>query len=497
VANDNNAAPKTINPVLLDQQQHHPKSKFTFEAPGARRAQPQVASALQDVDPRKPSVGSGDVLYKARDMGMKIWALEKLQRMMHTMFNTDTGEQVPQPQITRAAAGVPTTKLSKEADLQRLLQHEKVNGPADRDPTVATQDMTQFRGYYIYIHDWDEKTRPVMVRDYPKVAKEDGKWPQLRYTGPGRCPFVEDPTAARTKLRERLEAAQTNKVSVDPPPRTRAAVAMDAAQDRVANHTADRQVLGENNNFARRQASTATEAARRAMMKPLDPPPTIPVKRTASTESMPPLFGSAQASLRQLPRYAGGEPVASGVQPSNVTSAIRSQMISSTAAAPGARAGSSKEVNQLKRKILEKNSVPSANSIPSSYMNDVRAAINGDRGPPRAAKRKAQETLGQIHEDSEDELSSKKFVATKRKKQVAEKELKPGYCENCREKFNDFDEVGQPTVSGLTPKLTMASTLHHGSIASSRFPTRTGRSWTTSSNSLIDQGNYNKNLRNH
>jgi regulatory subunit for Cdc7p protein kinase len=121
-----------------------------------------------------------------------------------------------------------------------------------------------------------------------------------------------------------------------------------------------------------------------------------------------------------------------------MTSAIQSQMISSTAAAP--RAGNSKEVNQLQRKVLEKNSVTSANSGYSSVMNDVRGPPNRDHVQPmRAAKRKAQESLSQTQEIAEQERQARKVAALRRRK-TAEKELKPGYCENCREKFNDFDE---------------------------------------------------------
>ncbi|KAK5278747.1 Cdc7p-Dbf4p kinase complex regulatory subunit [Cryomyces antarcticus] len=73
-------------------------------------------------------------------------------------------------------------------------------------------------------------------------------------------------------------------------------------------------------------------------------------------------------------------------------------------------------------------------------MNDMRAAINGDRAPPpRAAKRKAQETLGFIHEEEDGQRPLKRSVII-RKKKVGEKELKPGYCENCRDKFEDFSE---------------------------------------------------------
>jgi regulatory subunit for Cdc7p protein kinase len=201
--------------------------------------------------------------------------------------------------------------------------------------------------------------------------------------------------------------------------------------------------LGENNNLARRPSAPAALVKAEEDAKPLDPPKAIPPKR-ACTEGAPPLFGSAQANIRAMPRFIAGEPIASGLQASNITSAIRSQMISSTAAAP--RAGNSKEVNALKRKVLEKNSVPSANtnSGHSSAMNDVRAMLNQEHVPPmRAAKRKAQETLGFLQDD-ESERQARKAAALRKRKTV-EKELKPGYCENCREKFNDFDEVRRLT----------------------------------------------------
>jgi regulatory subunit for Cdc7p protein kinase len=366
---------------------------------------------------------------------MKIWSAEKLQRMLNTMFNTDTGEQPPD--YTRAQS-----KTARPGDLQKLLQNEKLNGPLDRDYSVATQDMIQLRGFYIYIHDMDEVTRPVMVREYPKVSKkEEGKWPQFRVSGNGKCPFVEDPHHLRKQQQEQEE--QRARAAKAAAPRTRAAAALE-----------EKRALGENNNLARR-ASATSQAIKQEEAKPLDPPKMIPAKR-ANTDSMPPMFGSAQASIRNIPRYAGGEPIASGIQPSNITSAIRSQMISSTAAAPGARAGNSKEVNQLKRKVLEKNSAPSANSG-ASLMNDMRAAINEDNSQPaRAAKRKAQGALGYIHEDmtpSDEDRQAKKVAAVRRRK-TAEKELKPGYCENCREKFNDFDEVCVPFPYCMFRRLT-------------------------------------------
>ncbi|KAF2036564.1 hypothetical protein EK21DRAFT_51839 [Setomelanomma holmii] len=366
--------------------------------------------------------GRGDaVLYKAKELGMKIWAVDKLQRMVETMFNKETGEDVMSFQTRQST--LTAQQKARPADLQRLLQNEKM----DRDYVLAAQDLIPLRGCYIYVHDMDEATRPVMIREYQKVAeKEKGKWPQFRASGHGKCPFVDDPHFGRRQQEEEARRLQRPATAA---PRTRAA---SANEEKLA--------LGENNNLARRpSAPAALTKVEDEESKPLDPPKAIPPKRT-NTDGIPPLFGSAQANIRAMPRFIAGEPIASGLQGSNITSAIRSQMISSTAAAP--RAGNSKEVNALKRKVLEKNSVPSANtnSGHSSAMNDVRAMLNQEHVPPmRAAKRKAQETLGFIPEDEDAERQARKQAALRRRKTV-EKELKPGYCENCREKFNDFDE---------------------------------------------------------
>jgi regulatory subunit for Cdc7p protein kinase len=359
-----------------------------------------------------------DILLRAKEMGIKVWGLEKLQRMLTTMFNTETGEAPVAPNRNTAAA---QSKAGQQAHLSQMLQKEKEYGQTSMD--WAT-DMAAFRGYYIYVHDMDELTKPTIVRDYSKPAtKEQGKWPQLRVTAPGRCPFLDDPSA---KYERQAPAPAPEKA-----PRTRAAAARERTPAIV-----ERTALAENTNLAQRRQRAASAQAEEK--KPsMDPPKMIPVKR-GSTDSLP-LFGSAQASLRQHPRFAGGEPIASGVQPSNVTSAIRSQMISSTAAAPGGKAGANKELNRLQRQVLERN------NLTNPYLNnDLRTAINtGARGQ----KRKAQDALANIKEEESTSEAPRPErappAAPARKKKVVEKEMKPGYCENCRAKFQDFDEVSR------------------------------------------------------
>ncbi len=420
---------KSIQPSAPLQDQR--RTTNLLDANLQRRAQSQAASA--------------DILTRARELGIKIWTAEKFQRIMKTILESDNVDQNATQDIrNHATVHKATSKPAKEVDLEQLLRNEKINGPADRDMTVAAQDMVSFKGFYVYIHDMDEKTKPVMVRDYPKPSsKEQGKWPQFRLTPAGRCPFIEDPlhTKKLQQLERENQAAKAEQ-ELAAQRRTRGAAAI----------VAPLRPLAERETNLRRSPRKAAQPPIGDMAKPLDPPKRLPTQRQSSAEGMPALFGSAQQSLRGLPRLIGGEPVASGMQQSNVTSAIRSQAISSAAissTAPGMhrRVGDSKEVSALRRQMLERNaSVPSNYSIPSSYMNDVRAAINDDNNPPpRAAKRKAQETLGVLHEDEEDTHDvprppHRKPPAPKKRKPV-QKEAKPGYCENCRDKFDDFDDV--------------------------------------------------------
>ena len=384
-------------------------------------------------------------------MGMKIWQLQKLQKILTTIYTEDF-EPTHNNHNTRSnvAPTVATTRPVRQADLSKLLRNEQLNGPSDRD-SCHTSDIISFKGPHIYIHDMNEKTKPIMVREYGKVQnREDGAWPQFRSVSQGKCPFVEesiqDKQAYEKKMQEReARAAEIEeKQSVR---RTRAAFALETANKMEPPPRALRkQVLGETENGANLMVG-------RKQGKPL----------SAVTEEYALTADPAKPSKNfppsAAPRFHGGEPVASGVQPSNITSAIRSQMISSTAAAPGAKAGTSRNVHELKRKVFERNSGPSLEGLVKSQRGiDAPGIISVESNASvRLAKQKAQEKLTQRKklgyieeeqapsEDEEEEESKRRMdllkIKTTKAKAGEKRELKPGYCENCREKFDDFEDV--------------------------------------------------------
>lgn len=177
------------------------------------------------------------------------------------------------------------------------------------------------------------------------------------------------------------------------------------------------------------------------------PPPTLPPPTLNHSNRH--IADSVQANARTI----GVEPAASGVQPSNITSAIRSQIISSTASAPFSRAGTIKEVHGLKRKVLEKNAGPALTSVQGRVILD----LNNGRAEAQISKAKrdrmqSREGMAQIGEESaqteEDEdvwlaedVRVTKVATNKEQCHSCKREAKPGYCENCREKYDDFDEV--------------------------------------------------------
>ncbi|KAJ5164430.1 Regulatory subunit Dfp1/Him1 central region [Penicillium coprophilum] len=412
-ANNVDSNVQTVNPSLLE-----------------RNGETHLHTSLKTETRREVTM---DILQRARQMGMKIWALEKLQRMITTINDSDIGAQYEQAARNKAAGGNVANGRG-ENDLSRVLRQELLNGPSDRDP-LTSMEMIIFKGPFVYIHDMNEKTKPVMVREYSRVARrQDGSWPQFRSAPLGKCPFIDEPPSRKEYDRHRLrqlhkeKKAASLKADGSRDAKTKAAVPIQAPES-VATEIAHSQPLT-------KQEERVSPPVQNEIQKPsLDETH----ERKSSESFIPPHFP------RTGPFYAGHEPAASGVQPSNMTSAIRSQMISSTAAAPGAKAGLSKEVHGLKRKVLEKGTggfaVGSMAAPQRRGDGFATVPMKNNVNPPGKPN---------ISHD-EDEAKQSEMAGSKRQREDKDEQRKPerrrdpkpGYCENCRDKFDDFEEHTQ------------------------------------------------------
>ncbi|KAM0251282.1 hypothetical protein ACHAQJ_008273 [Trichoderma viride] len=391
--------PQTINPSLLDRNTAA-RRRLLYDFRQASSSQ------LDGLVKRNKTTRNNDVLHKAREMGKKIWSLDKFQSMLAVLLESETQSYSSRTANVRNHYG---TKTSHEPNLYQLLHNERINGPSDRDPTVISRELTYFKGPYVYIWDMDEKQKPIMVREYAKVAnKADGEWPQFRSVGNGRCPFVEEVDAAekdQRKAREREkaflakkeESVQILKAPEVPPMRPvtgkRTLTQMEDAHGRV-------------------RAGMSVETFQ-------------PIKVTFSRQPV------AFTSRAEGGRMFGGEPVASGIQ-NTITSAIRSQMISSTSGINGAKAGTSKEVHGLQRKVLQMAN-PTSYDASSRRLAEVPAEVASSRST--TLSRTTSKTIPA--QDDDGQKAEKKAPSQHLK---SKRDLKPGYCENCQDKFRDFDE---------------------------------------------------------
>jgi len=398
---------------------------------------------------RRDNVNANDILVRGQQMDMKIWTADKLNKILTTLFDEKPGQDT----ITR------TNNASRATnDLVQVLKNEKLAAVADKEQVGIPRELVAFRGPFIYVHDMDEKVRPIMIREYPKVARrQDGEWPQFRSASIGKCPFVEDPVMRKELERERAQQ-RAQQLQQEKAARTKSVptsqTLLESAKMEPPRRTSPRKVLREAN-----QNTVVTQPTN------IRPPLPHAIERQSSFPPMPeqPPIGFVKPCQMHLAH----EPSASGIQRSAMTSAIQSQMISS-AAATGMKATTSKEVNELKRKVLERTHTGSLSigSISSSHqVNALAGALKNARAPApqRAAKSKAQEKLGGIQEETDpyaDDLEAQRQPQAVKKRKPAKREPKPGYCENCHDKYDDFEDVSVDRIMSMVP-LANVSAAHH------------------------------------
>lgn len=366
---------------------------------------------------KKPS----DILYKAREYGMKIWALEKLQRMMDAMFDPNYVQQHPN---TRSHVQTQTPAVAAATDLSAALKNERINGPLDRDPTAfQPKEMVQFKGPFILVRDLSEKFRPILVREYPSVkSKEEGIWPQFRSVGGGKCPFIEDTSLRRQQYVEEKKVAKEE--AAKPARQATKPSATTTMQPPEAPRTRSKRAFAEISNESTRTNTASTTAAAKAGLAP----PFEPVRRNTNPNEI--AFTAKEAVN---PQRHNREPAASGMQQSAITSAIRSNAISSHANPEGGpKAIQSRDMHGLQRKAavasLEKAGKGLANTrAPSNLAAAAKEASVSTRAA--STRRNTEEKLA---------LAKKPSPAAS---QEVRYDPKPGYCENCKEKFDDFEEV--------------------------------------------------------
>lgn len=427
----------------------------------------QVSSiSYEDSRDNETRKNYSQILMKAREWGIKIWALEKLERILKAMSE---GELPRMDQVLMHKAA----PEAQDDHLSRLLRNERIHGPSDRDPDALSKHMVYFSGPFIMVRDMKATHKPIMVREYEKVTKrEDGMWPQFRSTTFGKCPFIDDQTILkerekeletraikeRGKLRDvlRTHAIETGVIEQNPigqmqPPAQPASRQNERSAGILARkHSKTLEDLNPQDNRLDygRSITVVSRNQGGGAERLFNVSSIVPAKRInneiAFTSTNP---ANGRNVTGQISKYVY-EPAASGVQPSNITSAIRSQMVSSHVDIPGVKTAMSRDMLELKRKAaggivavggkaisLGPGGIPLATGV-----RNLAELAASKPHPKITAHRGSHHKVTKVVEIFEEEP---RMLARGYKQQIVGRkgEPKAGYCENCGDRFWDFDEV--------------------------------------------------------
>ncbi|KAF7362011.1 hypothetical protein MVEN_00546300 [Mycena venus] len=323
-----------------------------------------------------------DLVSKAKSFEKtKVWSMAKLQSVVDRCL-----DPAPAPASTAAPSA-----SQGERRLSRLLQSEKLNGTGERDPTQKRHDFKYFsRGtYFMMVEDIRGELATVAVQEYLIPKGRDAPaarvpWPVLHCHPNSRGPFLpfDEKEQKRWEKAQRLEAEQAGE--------------RERQQDRMLRveamkRKAEARLLTCNQSGDLRRSASMNNMHRRA------------------AEQMVDLDGDV-ADSNNASGYLSRVHVAASGNSVGITSTT----------------GTTSTTGFSFRTVLP----PSLRGRPEVITSRLPSAQvkNGDMGPPanlpeRRPMLKKSRSTNTIRLPKRDEGS------------------KPGYCECCRQKFEDFTQV--------------------------------------------------------
>ncbi|EPQ26058.1 uncharacterized protein PFL1_06267 [Pseudozyma flocculosa PF-1] len=159
-----------------------------------RNSQPLYSERNPFDDAGPPASGSNDILLKAQSFGMKVWRHDKLTTILRMLVDEPV---VSAATAAAAAAAHGAAAAGKQHDLSQMLEREKLYGTHERDPNASRNDHHYFRkgNFYLLVEDATMEHRPIMCSEfeYGRQQQQEGlepPWPVLYGELEGRCPFT-------------------------------------------------------------------------------------------------------------------------------------------------------------------------------------------------------------------------------------------------------------------------------------------------------------------
>ncbi|EMD37478.1 hypothetical protein CERSUDRAFT_105452 [Gelatoporia subvermispora B] len=345
-----------------------------------------------------------DLVQKALAWQIKVWSATKLETVLDRCH-------APYPRNGPAisAAGQHAAAASKERSLTRLLESERLHGISERDPTQKRHDFVYFtkNSYFVLVEDLRQELATIAAQEYPIERGPDGVerggWPVLHCHPRARGPFIEydeKEEKRRQKAdraeheREKERAKRTAQFKEEMERRRKAMIALQAKQHDL------RRTVSLNN--LHRRASFPQQTGHGGFVDlDADFPDEEPV-------------GSANASGY----LASGTYMAASGNSVGITSTTGT---TSTAGLPSR----SLQMPHILKGRLQQQVVTSRRVAPLTQSRE--GSKENVMGPPLLVPDR-QRVLRKSRSTNTIRLPKR------------EEGAKPGYCESCRVKFEDFTE---------------------------------------------------------
>lgn len=349
------------------------------------------------------------------DFNIKIWSTGKLESVLERCLMSTTS--VNPSQRSTSAIATPAAVTTSQRSLTRLLESERLHGTTtERDPTQKRHDYRYFSrsSCFVLVEDMRQELATIHALEYPITKGRDGveraAWPVLYCHPQSRGPFLEFDEREKKRW-EKTQKAETDK------------------ERELEQQAKRRQEAMQRKAQAQRKAG---DLRRSVSMSNLH--------RRASHDAYPGLLDpdvdadaipdSANAS-GYLASGTGGYMAASG-------NSVGITSTTGTTSTAGASFRNIKLPTALQERIQSQ--VVTSRKFPSGAgtsgkVNQKDQGKKGTMGPPVGIPERPNGLLRKSKSTNTLRLSKR------------EEGVKPGYCESCRMKFDDFKPVcGSPNL---------------------------------------------------
>ncbi|PFH51982.1 hypothetical protein AMATHDRAFT_2471 [Amanita thiersii Skay4041] len=167
-----------------------------------------------------PPLAAGfDVVAKALSFGIKVWSTSKLDSVLNRCLDIPENSSL----IKTSSANQSLNVNNAQRSLTRLLRSERIHGISERDPTQKRHDFRYFSrsSYFILVEDLRQELATIAAHEYeiPKSRDVNPKmpWPVLHCHPWARGPFIpfDEKEKRRWEKQQAAEKERENEVATN------------------------------------------------------------------------------------------------------------------------------------------------------------------------------------------------------------------------------------------------------------------------------------------